>query len=680
MATTEPAATLRQHPSAPPRVASRLAARLVSVALACSVLGQWWFLWRLPLVEQVRHVPDDSFFYLRLAQQFWHALDFTFDGIHPTYGFQPLWQLLLVVLQPFCGGPLSFFHGVLALCALLHGAIGWQLWRLAATALGTAGGVTAALAWGLNPAAMVWCWGLKENALYALLLLVALRGAHTMVTAGEPRRGLALRLGAVLGAIVLTRANAVPVALGILVCTVLAVGCATPLRVRLRGALAALAAAAMLAAPWYLFAWGHFGTALPTSGTWKMFIVRGQVELGWGVPWLGAGHFARAFSEWPANLELLFAREFGWVRGLVCALAVLWVLSLLFVGRAAARLPAAGWWLVTSVLVLALGASFADQLLLPSYLDYADWYAVAPFVGMPLLVGLLGSPLGRTLVRVPTALVAVAVLVGCVLLVPGERSLHHFRIERGLLEQPPRQMQLLEMGLWAGRHLPADARIGIWDPGIVSYFSQRDLTSLDPLMNSLDYQRIEVIGDPVRYVRENRISYLMGVVHRVGEEWQYDPMPKGSFDILWMPHPGHDLGWVDPAGKKVHYAIVRPRDTEGPAFLGEDDFPCGLLHPNDPQQRRWVTRDRDALLRGIVLDADVLRVQVDGEHAGGAVELVTVDGAVLHTLAPDRGGWHWIDVRAHRGKQVMLRVPTGADPARALPQAQFVDYRFPPGG
>ncbi|MEY3162216.1 MAG: hypothetical protein RIT25_2207, partial [Planctomycetota bacterium] len=108
--------------------------------------------------------------------------------------------------------------------------------------------------------------------------------------------------------------------------------------------------------------------------------------------------------------------------------------------------------------------------------------------------------------------------------------------------------------------------------------------------------------------------------------------------------------------------------------------PCGLLHPNDPQQRRWVTRDRDALLRGIVLDADVLRVQVDGEQAGGAVELVTVDGAVLHTLAPDRGGWHWLDVRAHRGKQVMLRVPTGADPARAVPQAQLVDYRFPPGG
>lgn len=679
MATTDPAAALREPPYAPPRGDTRRAARVVWAALLCSVLGQLLFLWRMPLVEQVRHVPDDSFFYLRLAQQFWHAREFTFDGIHPTYGFQPLWQLLLVLVQPLCGGPLAFFHCMLALCAVLHGAIGWQLWRLAGAGLGTAGGITAALAWGLNPAAMVWCWGLKENALYALLLVVALRQAHALVTAAAPPHGLALRLGAVLGAIVLTRANALPVALGIAVCIVLGAGVAAPLRARLRAGATALAVAAAVAAPWYLWAWWHFGTALPTSGTWKMFIVRGQVELGWGVPWLGAGHFARALAEWPANLQLLFAREFGWVRGLVAGLAVVWLAALLTGWRAAARLPAGGWWLVASLLVLALGASFADQLLLPSYLDYADWYAVAPFVAMPFLVGLLGSALGRCSGRAPAALAALAVLVACALLVPSERSLHHFRIERGLLVQPPRQMQLLEMGLWAGRHLPADARIGIWDPGIVSYFSQRNLTSLDPLMNSLDYQRIEVIGDPVRYVRENRISYLMGVVHRVGEEWQYDPMPKGTFDILWMPHPEHDLGWVDPAGKKVHYAIVRPRDTEGPAFLGEDDFPCGLLHPNDPLQRRWVTRDRDALLRGIELQADVLRVQLEAGRTGGAVELVDEAGAVLLAFSAGASGWHCLDVRSHRGKRVRLRLPPGQDAGRVVPQAQLVDYSFPAG-
>ncbi len=677
MATTDPAAALREPDPAPPRVANRWAARVVSAVLTCSAAGQLAFLWRMPLVEQVRHVPDDSFFYLRLAQQFWKAHDFTFDGIHPTYGFQPLWQLLLVLLQPICGGPLGFFHSVLALCVALHAAIGWQLFCLARTSFGTAAGVTAAFAWGLNPAAMVWCWGLKENALYALLLVVALRQAHQLVTAGAVRGAPALRLGIVLGAIVLTRANALPIALGIAVCAVLAAGCGTRLRLRARAALHAVATAVVVATPWYLFAWWHFGTALPTSGTWKMFIVRGHVELGWGVPWLGTGHFARALAEWPANLQLLFAREFGWVRGLVCGLALLWFAAWVKPVRSRACPRAGSTWLAATVLVLGLGASFADQLLLPSYLDYADWYAVAPFVAMPLLVGVLGSGLGRWMLRAPTALAAVGVLVAAALLVPAERSLHHFRIERGLLELPPRQMQLLEMGLWAGRHLPEDARMGIWDPGIVSYFSQRDLTSLDPLMNSLDYQRIEVIGNPVSYVRENRISYLMGVVHRVGDAWQYDPMPPGSFDVLWMPHPEHDLGWVDPAGKKVHYAVVRPRDTDGPAFLDEDDFPCGILHPNDPVRRRTVTRDRDALLRGTALDADVLRVRLDAQEAGGPVALVAGDGTVLHSFAPGSDGWQFVDVRSHRGKRVVLQAPPGADPARAVPMAQLVDYSFP---
>jgi hypothetical protein len=159
-------------------------------------------------------------------------------------------------------------------------------------------------------------------------------------------------------------------------------------------------------------------------------------------------------------------------------------------------------------------------------------------------------------------------------------------------------------------------------------------------------------------------------------------MPKGTFDVLWMPHPEHDLGWVDPAGKKVHYALLRPRDTEGPAFLTPSDFPCGLLYPNDPGRRQWVTRDRDALLRGIELQADVLRLQLDGQLAGGPVELVDAAGVVLHTLAAAGQGWHWLDVRAHRGKHVVLRVPAGIDldPARAVPQAQLVDYSFPAGG
>ena len=676
MATTDAAAT-GTLPARAPRVRA-----VVAAALVCSVVAQLAFLWRLPLVEQVRHVPDDSFFYLRLAQQFWSHLEFTFDGVHPTYGFQPLWQLLLVAVQPLCGGALSFFHCVLAACVVLHGAIGWQLFRLGSAAFGAAGGATAALAWGLNPAAMVWCWGLKENGLYALLLVVALRQAHACVARAAWDRTSLVRLGAVLGAIVLTRTNALPVAFGTACCLVLARGCGAPFLVRFRAAVLALAVGALVAAPWYLFALAHFGTALPTSGTWKMFIVRGNVELGWGVPWLGAAHFGRALDAWPDYLQLLFAREFGWVRGLLCGLLVLRVVALLPWPVRAPRHATGAVWLVATALLLALGASFADQLLLPTYLDYADWYAVAPFVVMPLLVGLFGSALGAWFARVRPGAVALAVLGLCVVFVPTERSLHHFRVERGLLEQPPRQMQLLEMGLWAGLHLPADARIGIWDPGIVSYFSQRDLTSLDPLMNSLDYQRPEVIGNPVAYVRANRISYLMGVVHRVGEEWQYDAMPKGTFDVLWMPHPEHDLGWVDPAGKKVHYALLRPRDTEGPAFLTPSDFPCGLLYPNDPGRRQWVTRDRDALLRGIELQADVLRLQLDGQLAGGPVELVDAAGVVLHTLAAAGQGWHWLDVRAHRGKHVVLRVPAGIDldPARAVPQAQLVDYSFPAGG
>ncbi|MEO8447620.1 MAG: hypothetical protein ABI528_09005 [bacterium] len=43
--------------------------------------------------------PDDASYYLKIAENFSHGNGFTFDGINPTNGFQPLWQYLLIPLM-----------------------------------------------------------------------------------------------------------------------------------------------------------------------------------------------------------------------------------------------------------------------------------------------------------------------------------------------------------------------------------------------------------------------------------------------------------------------------------------------------------------------------------------------------------------------------------------------------
>src|SRR5262249_10911616 len=173
---------------------------------------------------------------------------------------------------------------------------------------------------------------------------------------------------------------------------------------------------------------------------------------------------------------------------------------------------------------------------------------------------------------------------------------------------------------------------GIWDPGILSYFSGRQFVSFDPLISAVDYQRPEVMIDPISYVRQQQVAYMFGVADLHAGQWRYVPLPPGTFDIVWLPYPDHDLGWQSPTGEQVHCVVVRPHGAAVPEFLTADDFPCGLLYPNDPARRRWITRDRDRLLAGVELQADTLRLQLAVPAAGAPLQLV-VDGAAVRTFA-----------------------------------------------
>jgi hypothetical protein len=279
-----------------------------------SLAGQLVFLFGLPLVERVRFVPDDSFFFLRVAERLWTDGEFTFGGGVQTYGFQPLWQLLLALLERATGGGAALLAAAFTACAVLHVAAGAVLAGLGRRMWGSAGMAAALVAWTCNPAIMVWCWGLKENALYALLLAAALSALHALVRDGGGKRR-AVWFGVLLGLMVFARVNALLVALGLLVAWACAVHGALPWRRRLRGVALAATVAALVAAPWFVFAHVHFGTAMPTSGSWKMALMRAHVEQLHGLVWLSSDHFLHALRHWPEQLGVTADRAFGFARG-----------------------------------------------------------------------------------------------------------------------------------------------------------------------------------------------------------------------------------------------------------------------------------------------------------------------------------------------------------------------------
>jgi len=48
--------------------------------------------------EIIFRVPDDASYYLKIAENFNNGKGFSFDGLHQTNGFQPLWQFILIAL------------------------------------------------------------------------------------------------------------------------------------------------------------------------------------------------------------------------------------------------------------------------------------------------------------------------------------------------------------------------------------------------------------------------------------------------------------------------------------------------------------------------------------------------------------------------------------------------------
>jgi len=60
-------------------------------------------------------LPDDAFYYFTIAKRFVHGEGLSFDGIHPTNGYHPLWMMMLL---PIYGLGLEHWDGVLGVLVL----------------------------------------------------------------------------------------------------------------------------------------------------------------------------------------------------------------------------------------------------------------------------------------------------------------------------------------------------------------------------------------------------------------------------------------------------------------------------------------------------------------------------------------------------------------------------------
>jgi hypothetical protein len=95
---------------------------------------------------------DDSFYAFQIARNIADGEGMTFDGIHPTTGFQPLYVFLLVPVFMLSGSDPAFpIHIALSMLAIFSGLTAYMLYRITIRYVGFSAAITATLIWGFSP-------------------------------------------------------------------------------------------------------------------------------------------------------------------------------------------------------------------------------------------------------------------------------------------------------------------------------------------------------------------------------------------------------------------------------------------------------------------------------------------------------------------------------------------------
>ena len=431
-------------------------------------------------------VSDDTFLYLQIVRNIVDHGMVSFDGIHTTTGFQPLWVILLVPLAAVVEDRVEFVRGVLLLSVFLNLAAGLVLVRLAAMLGGRSSGLIAACLW----------------ACYMLAARPAMIGMESPL--------LALMFSGFLMSLLLRNRATAPAVVGLFAARTDALLFAPLASVfQPRHALLRTAALSLLlVSPYLAFNLVASGQLMPISGSVKMW-------------W--AGQDVLTVQD-IAFRVVIVGRE---IAHQVFPLRGLGVWTVLFAVGLAIPVAIEATRLTDTVrrFFIALFALSALHVLacvvLLGRLGTDSTYFVPEYVVACLFLGVV---LGKAKPRLVAASVAALLLFQMV-------QSHRYFAE----PHPGLHRARYELALEIGRTLPPDAVIGSWNSGELGFFAPQTVVNLDGLVNDASYFNFLRDGGDVRdYLEEQGVEYIADYTGRDSSmPLDYDWDPGETFRGLW---------------------------------------------------------------------------------------------------------------------------------------------------
>ncbi len=487
--------------AAPPQPAgSRMQA--IAFALLCAAflyqMGWAWFAAVPRIVGNITN--DDTFLYLEFARNT-VAFGFpTFDGIHATNGVQPLWAMILVLTASLVQDKVLLLRVVLALCAILNAGAGFMLIKTARQLGSRIAVPVVGLCWscymiGLSPSMLG-----MENSLHAFVAAgVLLYMARLWMSSQQPSGRQYLLLGILLAVNVGVRLDSAVISL---VLGVVAVRRDLAGGNMMRRVLLPVFGPMLLAAVTFCLAnYAYFGAALPVSGMAKSFYADRYLD--GSPPWLWliyvAGAVGKVLLDAPQWLLAEFAPESveSIIAGVVLILVAIPLLLRIVGSRLAGRpSPESRLAAVSRILAIAVFAHMAVLSVSILHFSVEPWYHSWLLISWMVWISWALERWLRSAVLPPhVARVLPAALLCLVVLCMGLSVVRQMTGSRSEVDE----LHVARLGLseWINTNLPADAKLGAWNAGILAYFTDRTLVNLDGLMNSPEYVRSIVSGGAI---------------------------------------------------------------------------------------------------------------------------------------------------------------------------------------
>ncbi len=561
-----PTAARSASGSAYPRIRERVK-RLLTVGgwlvLVATFAGEAASILRADLPWLIARMPDDAFYYIRIGQNLARGNGSTFDGVHLTNGFHPLWEAVCTLCAVIIPSGTGLIRLVLLVGLAFAAAAAVLLVRLAARVVGTPGALFAAIVALHGPVPL----SAQVNGMEGAVVVFALAVVATVLRRCLDRDGADVWLGVAGAVLVLARLDLILV---VWIPVAVVAWRRRDGRVALRWA-AGLAAIGLPVATAWLIEYGH---VLSVSGTVKQAWMSRLADQAYG------GRLTMGFARQVVDLSRTYARDVLDVAtatllpasGLLDVLGWLALLGPASYGATIAgrrvhwRRPSGGRrglhpaTLSLLVLVGMVVAKSAIDLVFSTMFSVGTWYSAPEFTILPMVLGLLAwVGLRRMVVEVP-AVAAVALVALAVTLVPAQpsASLRAGSARYDDSQQRPRTVQAVA---WITRHHLV-ARFGFTDTGVAAWLipPPSQVVNLDGFVNDYTYAGLV-----------NRQAPLAQRLAREGIEVLLVWAPQSRVSAL-LPC-GQEL-WSSSSSspdddQQLHIVDVRPCALTRAARLGE---------------------------------------------------------------------------------------------------------------